>query len=104
MPRHNWGVDHWPNLVELAGRARSEDEFLTEISAYCQRVARCEACDTFLVDGDTLVLKASTGHPEFNNRVRIGKRLGVIGRAFQSGKPVFIECDLEAQPEYAGRR
>lgn len=94
-------MDHWPDLVQLAGGARSEDELLTEISAYCQRVAGCEACDTFLVDGDTLVLKASTGHPEFNNRVRIGKRLGVIGRAFQTGEPVFIESDLEAQPEYA---
>lgn len=91
----------WSALARIAAIARSEEHLLAEIVAYGLAQAGSDACDLFLIDGDTLVLRASSGAPEFINRVRLGKSVGVTGGAFSRNEAVFVKKDLESRPEYA---
>ena len=71
--------------MRIAGGARTEDELLHDLCAFGLREAGSDACDLFLADGETLLLRASSGSPEFNHRVRLGKGVGVTGHAFTEG-------------------
>lgn len=91
----------WSPLTRIAAKARSEEHLLSELVAFGATEVGSDACDLFMVDADTLVLKASTGSPEFINRVRLGKGVGVIGGSFTRSEAVFVPKDLEKRPEYA---
>lgn len=88
-------------MLTLAANAGSEDELLGEVAAYLIRHTGADACEILIAEGDYLVLRASTSAPEFNHRVRIGKRVGICGAAASQRQPVYVSQNLESHPDYA---
>jgi two-component system, sensor histidine kinase PdtaS len=89
-------------LIECAASAGSEDALLAELSNVLARATGADGCDILLRDsGDTLVLRASILAPEYINRVRLGRGVGLCGQAFQSGEALFIRRHAERYAGYA---
>ncbi|MBX7134822.1 MAG: GAF domain-containing protein [Fimbriimonadaceae bacterium] len=88
-------------LLSLLGRARTEDELLTDLAAQLQQALDSDDCDILLRAGDLLVLRACTVAPEMVGRVRISKNVGLCGRVFREGKPIKIARDLTSHVDFA---
>ena len=89
-------------VLACAWHANSEDELLSEIAAVVRDSSGADACDILLRDdADGLVLRASTGAPEYNNRVKLGKGVGLCGKVVLSGIPQFIKKAAEREKNYA---
>ncbi len=72
-------------------RATTMDDLLGELAIQWTKITGADTCDILFRDlGDGLVLKASTHMPELNNRLKLGKGVGVTGHALLTGKPLFI--------------
>jgi len=83
-------------------RANSEDELLSDVATTVREVSGADACDILLRDhADGLVLRASTAAPEYNNRVKLGKGVGLCGKVVLSGNPQFIKKAAEKEKNYA---
>lgn len=82
--------------------ASSEDALLSEIAATIRDVSGADACDVLLRDSaDGLVLRASTAAPEYNNRVKLGRGVGMCGRVLLSGAAQFVKRNAERAKNYA---
>ncbi|MGV3614254.1 MAG: GAF domain-containing protein [Fimbriimonas sp.] len=94
-------ADH-NELVAVLGRATSKDELLSEFAAVWVRLTGAESCDILYREpGDGLVLKASTIYPEFNNRMKLGKGIGLTGQALVTNQPIFLSKGAENDARYA---
>jgi len=90
-----------PTPYQLAVQVRSEELLLREVAKASLLEFGVDACDIFLRMADMMVLRASTTAPEFVNRVRLGPRVGLCGRVFEGGEPMFVDQGVEELPEYA---
>jgi two-component sensor histidine kinase len=89
-------------LTDTLPRATGIDELLSELAAGWVKIASADSCDILLREpGDGLVLKASTLHPELNNRIRMGKGIGLSGYALVQNEAVYALSDAESDPRYA---
>lgn len=85
----------------LAAQARSQELLLREIAKAALVEFEVDACDIFLEVADMMVLRASTTAPEFVNRVRLGPGVGLCGKVFATGEPMFEVKGIEQHPDYA---
>lgn len=88
-------------LVSTMRHAKSDDELLGEMASLILEHTAADSCDILVKDfRDSLVLRASTIHPEFIYRLKIGKGVGISWLAMESGKPVFITNDGDKHPHF----
>jgi len=89
-------------LVDLLARATSKDELLGEFASLWAKATGAHSCDIlFREPGDGLILKASTIYPELNNRLRMGKGVGLSGYALVNNEPVYVGKAATKDPRYA---
>ena len=88
-------------LLESATHAESKEELLTELAGTCLKMLDCSSCDILYREtGDGLVLRASTVFPELNNRLKLGKGVGLSGQVLMTGEPVFLGKEATQHPSY----
>lgn len=92
-------------LIQFAAcltRAHSKEDCQHQISHELARWNQAESCDIFYREGgDTLVLKASTLAPEYRNRLKLGRGIGLVGIVLQQESPTFIGKDAQRDPNFA---
>ncbi len=78
-------------LMARAKEVTSEDAFLAEAAEWFCEESLADACE-ILTPGthDSLVVRASTAHPEVAGRLRLGRGVGLVGTAYKSGKPLHV--------------
>ncbi len=90
------------DIVTCMTRVTTVDELLSEIAAVWLGITEVDACDILYRDGvDGLVLKASTFAPELNNRLKLGRGVGLTGQALITGKQISIAKDAASDPRFA---
>jgi two-component sensor histidine kinase len=89
-------------FVESATRADSKEELLSELVHACVANVPCDSCDILYREaGDGLVLRASSVFPELNNRLKLGRGVGLSGQVLVNNVPVFIPKNATKDPNYA---
>ncbi len=88
-------------LFECAARVHSEDELYAELAQAIMGLSGADGCDLLSPQGEQLVLRASTHSPEYNNRVRISQAIGISGKVYTTGEPVFLASAAEKDALYA---
>jgi len=89
-------------FVETATRAESKEDLLTQLASACVANVPCDSCDILYREaGDGLVLRASSVFPELNNRLKLGRGVGLSGQVLVTGEPVFIPKHATKDPNYA---
>jgi two-component sensor histidine kinase len=84
-------VDAVFRILAFGSKASSEESLLSEIAVELREALGADTCEILFRDSsDGLILRASTIAPELANRVRLGKGVGLCGRVFQEGAPLFI--------------
>ena len=77
--------------IEAATAADSKEELLSDLAATCVTNVGCDSCDILYREtGDGLVLRASSIFPELNNRLKLGRGVGLSGQVLVNDKPVFL--------------
>jgi two-component sensor histidine kinase/putative methionine-R-sulfoxide reductase with GAF domain len=90
------------DLLAAVGRAESKDELLGELAAIWIRITEADACDIlFREANDGLVLKASTQFPEFSERLRLGKGVGLVGQALVENRAVYVAQHAQRDKRFA---
>ncbi len=90
------------NYLEVATRSDSKEELVSEMVAACVTSVGCDSCDILYREaGDGLVLRASSIFPELNNRLKLGKGVGLSGQVLVTDEPVFISKHATKHPNYA---
>lgn len=102
MPDAPWPLDRFvERLLEAQRTSDSEDTLLNEIADTMREASGAATCDILLREpGDGLVLRASTESPDLNYRLRLGRGVGITGKALVSGKPLFIPEKAREHPAY----
>jgi two-component sensor histidine kinase len=89
-------------FLEAASKAESKEDLLSQIAFACVPNIGCDSCDILYREvGDGLVLRASSAFPELNNRLKMGKGVGISGQALIADEPVFIAKGATKIPNYA---
>jgi len=87
--------------LDVAAHADSREELLSDLVATCVSNVGCDSCDILYRDtGDSLVLRASTAYPEFNNRFKLGRGVGLAGKVLLTGEPIFLTKGAVKDPGY----
>lgn len=88
-------------LLSIAARATSEDELLAEAASDLCFWLSADGCDILYgMEGGGLVLRASTYAPDYVQRCRLGKGIGISGQAFHGKEPVFISKRAHEDPRF----
>jgi len=88
------------SLIAAMRHAKSDDDLLGEMAGLIRDYAEADSCDILVKDfKETLVLRASTVHPEFNYRLKIYKGIGLSWEAMLE-KPVFIAKEAEKHSKF----
>jgi two-component sensor histidine kinase len=96
--RHSFGSA----VLSALAHASTKDELIHELALEWVRVTGADSCDILFRDqGDGLIMKASTFIPEFNNRLKLGKGIGLCGHVLQTGEPLFISDNAVEDSRYA---
>ncbi len=65
-------------------------------------MVQAESCDILIRESsDGLVQRASSQSPEFNRRLRLGKGIGLCGKALVENKSIFVPRDAIKHPDFA---
>lgn len=89
-------------VVSSLSRATSEENLLSEIVQEIHQIADAESCDILLREsGDSLLQRASTQSPELNRRLRLGKGVGICGKALVKNESIFLSKDATKHPDFA---
>jgi two-component sensor histidine kinase len=89
-------------VLESLRSAKSEENLLTELAQVVREQMNSDSCEILLREsGDILVQRASTRAPELNRRLKLGKGIGICGKAYTSGKSIYISQDAESNPNFA---
>lgn len=89
-------------LLACADTAASEDGLLADLATLIRDRTEADSCDMLLGDSSHgLVLRASTASPEFINRVKLGRGVGISGKVFRKGEAQFIGKHAEQARDYA---
>jgi two-component sensor histidine kinase len=99
---HPIPADATRQLVQTMVRAGSKDQLMFELTTEWLRLTGASSCDILYREpGDGLVLRASTMFPELNNRLKLGKGVGLCGMSLLENRPIFISKDAQRHPRYA---
>ena len=89
-------------FLEAASRAESKEDLVSQIAFACVHNVPCDSCDILYREaGDGLVLRASSAFPELNNRLKMGRGVGISGQALINDESVFIPKGATKYPNYA---
>jgi two-component sensor histidine kinase len=89
-------------LLRISATAWSEEDLLNDMAHIVQRSLKADSCDLLFRDAqDGLVLRSSTVVPEMVNRLKLGKGIGISGKALIAGEPEYISNKAYAHPNYA---
>lgn len=89
------------SLLEFAVRATSEDDLIAEAAAQLASRLGAPGCDILYgTEGGGLVLRASTYAPDYIHRCRLGKGVGISGRAYVAGEPMYIANRAPKDPRF----
>lgn len=88
-------------LLKRAATSTSTADLLAGLAESVCELSGADACDIFARDGESLILRASTSSPEYTNRIRLGKGVGLNGTAIERNESLFIADKLASQPEIA---
>lgn len=88
-------------LIAAMRHAKSDDELLGEMAHRIRDYAGADSCDILVKDfKESLVLRASTVHPEFLYRLKIYKGIGLSWEVMLSGKPCFLQKEAEKHSRF----
>lgn len=89
------------SLTAVMAAASSEDQLLAAAAAHLQTALESDACDILTATvGGGLLFRASTSSPEMAGRIRLAAGVGLAGEAFQTGRAVTVESDLQTHRAY----
>lgn len=89
------------SLLQRVCLAGNEDEVCAEAAAHLVHVLGASGCDILYgTEGSGLVLRASTYAPDYIHRCRLGKGVGISGKAFCSGEAVWIKARAKQDPRF----
>lgn len=90
------------NLLATLPRATSEETLLSEVALEVRKAFEADTCDIlYRESGDGLIQRASTLSPELNRRLRLGKGVGLCGKALVSNTPIYLAKDAAKDPDFA---
>lgn len=92
---------HLEELLLSVESADSTATLHTSLAEALTRITGCDACDILEKDQEGLILRASTTSPEFINRIRLGKGVGLSGTAFLKTQSIFVESDAQTSKAFA---
>src|ERR1039457_6081500 len=76
-------------------------EALDQIAEFVSAFVRCDSCFIYVLEGNTLVLRASTNpHPEVVDSPRVPLDEGIPGWVARHREPVVIERDAAQDPRF----
>jgi len=90
----------WTQFVRLASRAKSFDHLAGELAHLAKHSCGADEADILFLHDEELRLCASTMYPEYVGRLRVNPRLGLTGKAMQSGTTVVVKKDLCKHPSF----
>lgn len=89
------------DFIAVFTSATSEDQLLSEFAERLAEAAGADSCDILLSTGSGgLIFRASTASPELAGRIRLGRGVGLAGRALQTGKWLEVETGLACNPDH----
>lgn len=89
-------------ILATLPRAKTEETLISELAQEIHNATKADTCDIlFREPGDGLVQRASTLSPELNRRLRLGKGIGLCGKALVTNTPIFIAKDAAKDPDFA---
>ena len=90
------------SLLGLLSTIESSDDLLAEVGSIIQTYTGADSCDIFFREhGDQVVLKASSLAPDYINRLRLGRGVGIIGDVVAKDEPEFILKNAQKDPRFA---
>ena len=90
------------DILQSMSRASSEENLMTEIVQLLHERFSTESCDILLREsGDALVQRASSQSPDFNRRLKLGKGVGLCGKAFALNTPLYFPRNASSHPDFA---
>ncbi len=90
------------SLLALLSTVESTDDLLHELCAELLNYAHADSCDIFFREsGDQVVLKGSTMAPDYINRLRLGRGVGIIGHVIATGEPEFVLKNAQKDARFA---
>jgi two-component sensor histidine kinase len=88
-------------IIDLQAKADSQEDLLHEMAICMQRLVKSDGCDILLRDhNDGLVLRASTLSPELTSRLRLGKGVGLCGKALVGNERIYVGENARQHPQY----
>jgi two-component sensor histidine kinase len=89
-------------LIQSLISSPTREVLLFELSNLWVRLTGASSCDILYREpGDGLSLKASTIFPELNNRLKLGRGVGLCGLVLLDNEPLFLSSGAQQHPRYA---
>lgn len=80
--------------------ASSEDELYELLADSAKSVAKADSCDIFMIESNGgLIMRSSTGAPEYAKRCRLGPGVGLCGQTLSTREPTFISRAAGKHPD-----
>lgn len=77
------------SIASCLSKAQTEDALLWELAFAIVEKSPAEVCELLTMDGDSVLMRASSASTENNNRLRIARGVGTIGQVVATGMPVL---------------
>jgi uroporphyrinogen-III synthase len=91
-------------LHEIGSRIAAADplhDVLSRVVQFATSVVRCDSCFVYVLDEDTLVLRASkTPHPDVVDRLKLRLGEGITGWVAEHRKPVAVSSHAFEDPRF----
>lgn len=84
------------SFFALMAKSADEDALLWEVAFAVNELAGVDVCEIYTVDGESLLLRTSTATTSQNNRLRVQKGAGLVGKTFESRKPTYLVKEFSA--------
>jgi uroporphyrinogen-III synthase len=94
-------VDVLHEISERLGTADGFHDVLTRVVEFASALVKCDSCLIYILDGDTLVLRASKNpHPEVVDRLKLRVGQGITGWVAEHREPVAIPEEAAHDPRF----
>jgi two-component sensor histidine kinase len=88
-------------LIQTLIAAPTREALLFELVNEWVRLTGGSSCDILYREpGDGLALRASTIFPELNNRLKLGRGVGLCGKVLLENEPFFLSSGTQRHPDY----
>jgi uroporphyrinogen-III synthase len=97
-------ASHVDALHDIGRRIASADplhDVLTRVVHFVSSLVRCDSCFIYVLDGDTLVLRASKNpHPDAVDRLTLRLGQGITGWVAEHRRPVAVSRNASQDPRF----